>query len=390
MEVIHKKAEALKEELVEIRHDIHQHPELGFEEYRTTKLIKKELKKENIKIEPLETETGVLAVIKGEKPGDKVIALRGDMDALPIEEKTNLEYKSKNKGVMHACGHDGNTTVLLVTAKLLNSIKDKFSATVKFIFQPAEETLVGSESMLKAGVLENPHVDNIVGIHGWPYIEVGKIGVWSGPYMASADKFTVKMKGSGGHGAYPHESVDPVLAASTAVVELQNIVSRRIDALEKTVLSVCTLNGGKAFNVIPEEVEFSGTVRCHSNEVRDGIESKIDTILKGVATSFNCDYELNYEYGVPPVINDPKVIEKVSEAAGQVLGEGHVEKLDKPAMSSEDFSNYLKEVPGAFIRLGIKDPESDKSLTLHNDHFDFNDDAIPFGVSVLSQYVLNQ
>lgn len=391
MSDILKKAYELKEELTLIRRHIHQNPELGFKEYKTTALIKKELEKAGVTIVDIGTETGVLGILEGEKEGPSVVtALRGDMDALPIKEMTGVEYASLNEGVMHACGHDGNTTVLLGAAKLLSTMKDKFSGTVKFIFQPAEETLGGAKMMVKAGVLKNPDVDSIIGTHAWPDIEVGKIGVWAGPYQASADKFTVKVIGFGGHGAYPHKSLDPVLAASNAVVQFQNIVSRQIDALDHVVISVCTINGGIAFNVIPEEVSFSGTVRCQNNDVRMGIEQKMDTIMQGIAKSFGVRYELDYQWGVPPVVNDPDVIKAVSKAGEKVLGEGKVEQLKKQAMSSEDFSVYLETVPaGAFIRLGITDPEVGP-LVLHNDRFNFNDEALPIGVALFVQYVLDQ
>jgi len=388
---IKSKADAMKDELVKIRRHIHQHPELGMKEYETTKFVKEELTKAGIKIKDIGTETGILAIIEGEKKGpNTVTALRADMDALPIQEETGLDYASQNEGVMHACGHDGHTTMLLGAAKLLNTMKDQFSGTVKFIFQPAEETLAGAKSMVEAGVLEDPDVDNILGLHGWPIVDVGKIAFWRGPYMASADKFTVKVIGFGGHGAYPHKSLDPVLAASTAVVQFQNIVSRQIDALEKTVISVCTINGGKAFNVIPGEVSFSGTVRCHNNDVRLGIKDKMDTIMQGIAKSFGVKYELDYEWGVPPVVNNPGIVDMVIKAAAKVLGEGKAEQLKIPAMSSEDFSFYLEKVPrGAFIRVGIA-KLGEPPLVVHNDHFNFNDDAIPVGVSLFTQYVLDQ
>ncbi len=388
---IKKKADTMKDELTEIRRKIHANPELGFKEYDTSKLIKEELEKAGVTMEDIDSETGILAVIEGEKEGgDTVTALRADMDALPIKEMTGLDYASKKEGIMHGCGHDGHTTMLLGAAKLLNQMKDQFSGTVKLIFQPAEETIGGAKTMVEAGVLENPKVDNIIGLHAWPDLEVGQVGVWPGPYMASADKFTVKVIGSGGHGAYPHKSKDALLAAAQAVVQFQNIVSRQVSALEKTVVSVCMINGGEAFNVMPEEVTFCGTVRCHSNEVRDGMEEKMDQIMKGISLSFGVKYELNYEYGVPPVINDPEVIDTVSQAADKVLGEGHVVKLDKPVMGAEDFSEYIAVVDkAAFMRLGITNP-GDEPLTLHNDHFNFNDEAIPVGVSLFVQYVMEQ
>lgn len=391
MSEVMQKALEIKEYLTKVRRHLHQHPELGMKEYETTAFIKKELESMGVEIVPLHTEVGVLGIIKGEKPGtDTVTAVRADIDALPIEEQTGLPYASVNKGVMHACGHEGHTTILLGVAKLLSSMRDKFSGTVKLIFQPGEETLYGAKSMVAAGVLENPKVDTIVALHGWPQVELGKIGVWPGPYMASADAFTVKIYGGGGHGAYPHRSRDPLLAAVHAVDALQSIVAREIDAADKVVISVCTIHGGTAFNIIPEEVTFSGTVRCHDKETRMSIQGKMERIIGGVAAAFGVKYQLDYVYGLPPVINNPEVVDLITKAADEALGEGHWEYLDRPVMGSEDFSVYLEQVPyGAFFRLGLTPPGAEQ-MRVHNDHFNFNDDALPVGVAVLTQFVLNK
>jgi len=384
-----QKAVEIKGLVTEMRRQIHQHPELGFEEIETTALVRRELERMGVEVAHLAAETGVMGIIKGEKEGsDMVTALRADMDALPVVEQTGLSYASQNKGVMHACGHDGHTATLVGAAKLLSSMRDRFSGTVKLLFQPAEEALGGAKSMVEAGVLENPEVDTVVALHGWPGVETGRIGVFSGPYMASADKFTVKVVGKGGHGAYPHRLSDPVLPAAHAVVAFQDIVSREIDALDHVVISVCSLNGGKAFNVIPEEVVFIGTVRCQKERVRESIAGRMDRIMSGISTTFGCGYELDYVDGVPPLINDPDTIDLVVEAAKAALGEGYVVQLDRPAMSSEDFSIMINHVNhGAFFRLGLTDPGDDPKV-LHNDHFDFNDEALPTGIAVLTQFVL--
>lgn len=386
-----QKALEVQDYVIKIRRWLHQNPELGMEEVETTALVKRELESMGIEVVPLETKVGVLGILKGEKEGSETVtAIRADMDALPIQEQTGLPYASRKDGIMHACGHDGHTAILLGVAKLLSSFRDRFSGTVKFIFQPGEEVLVGAKSMVAAGVLENPKPDTVVALHCWPYVEVGKIGVWPGPYMASADKFTVKITGSGGHGAYPHKAKDSLLAAAHAVVALQSIVSRQIDALDKVVVSVCTFHAGKAFNVIPEEVTFGGTVRCHDQEVRKAIPDKMEQVLQGVAASFGVRAELDYVWGLPATVNEPEVIELITKAADEVLGEGCVEQLDRPAMSSEDFSIYLEKIPyGAFFRLGNTNPE-EEPIHAHNDHFNFNDQAIPVGVAVLTQFVLNK
>lgn len=388
---VFEKAMGLKKELINIRRDIHQHPELAFQEIRTSKLIKKELKKLGIALMPLKCETAVLGILRGKNKStkEKVIALRADMDALPIQENTGLEYQSIIKGKMHACGHDGHVAILLGIAKLLCSIKSDFSGMVKFIFQPAEEVFGGAKVMIKEGVLKNPTVNAILALHCWPLIEVGKIGIYNGVYMASADKFTIKILGKGAHGAYPHKSIDTILTAAQLTVALQEIISREIDTLDKAVISICTIEGGKVFNVIPETVTLSGTVRCLNSEVRSAIKEKIERIIKGVTSAYRCDYQFNYEFCVPPLVNSTEINNLIIKAVKETVGEDKVETLGFPAMSSEDFSIYLKKVPnGAFFRLGIANSGKDP-LILHNDHFDFNDEAIPYGVAILTQSVLD-
>jgi amidohydrolase/hippurate hydrolase len=384
-----REAVRIKDHVTDIRRRIHQNPELGFEEFETSGLIQHELKKLKIEQVPIGVKTGVVGIIPGHGEGpDRVTALRADIDALPIQERTGLSYASRNNGVMHACGHDGHTAVLLGVAQLLSRMRDEFSGVVKLIFQPAEEVLGGAKAMVEAGALRDPLVDTVVALHGWPGVETGKIGFFAGPYMASADKFTVRVRGKGGHGAYPHTSSDPVLASAHAVVAFQKIVSREIDALDHVVVSVCTLEGGNAFNVIPEEVSFSGTVRCQKERVRKNIKDRMDRIMQGVSTMFGCGYELDYVDGVPPLVNDSDTISRIVEAADLALGKGHALKLDRPAMSSEDFSIMIKGAKrGAFFRLGITNP-GDDPMILHNDRFDFNDEALPTGIAVLTQFVL--
>jgi amidohydrolase len=384
-----KEAVQIKDHVTDIRRRIHHNPELGFKEFETSALIRRELEELGIEQVPIGVKTGVVGVIRGNSEGaNRVIGLRADTDALPIQERTGLSYASRNNGIMHACGHDGHTAVLLGVARLLSQMRDGFSGMVKLIFQPAEEILGGAKAMVEAGVLRDPHVETVVALHGWPAVETGKIGVFAGSYMASADKFTVKVTGKGAHGAYPHTSSDPVLAGAHGVVAFQNIVSREMDALDHVVVSVCTLNGGNAFNVIPEEVSFSGTVRCQKEHVRKTIKGRMDRIMQGVSTMFGGGYELDYVDGVPPLVNDSDTISRIVGAADAALGKGHAVELDRPAMSSEDFSIMIKGAErGAFFRLGITNP-GDNPKVLHNDHFDFNDEALPTGIAVLTQFVL--
>ena len=386
---IMEKAVKLKEYMTTIRRHLHTHPELGFQEHETTSLIKRELESTGVEVIPLKANTGVLGLLAGEKDGpDTVTALRADIDALPIVEQTGLPYASQIDGIMHACGHDGHTAGLLGAAKLLSSMKEKFSGKVKFIFQPAEEIFGGAKSMVDEGVLENPKVDTIVALHGFPGLEVGKIGVIAGTCMASADRFEATVIGSGGHGAYPHRTADAVFTTAQTVVALQGIVSREIDSLDNVVLSVCTLNGGKAFNIIPETVNFSGTVRCLNEKIRDKVEEKVDRVIKGVTSTFGCRYELNYVREVPVLINDAETIALITEAADSGLGQGHVVQFDAPVMGSEDFPEFINNVAqGAYFRLGLAGPGA-PPMRQHNDRFDFNDEALPIGAAVLTQFVL--
>lgn len=386
-----KRALSLKGYYTNIRRKIHQYPELGMKEFKTTDLIKKELTNIGVIIKTLKSEVGVLGILQGLKRGkNRVTAIRADIDALPVLEKTNMDYSSRNTGIMHACGHDGHIAILLGTAKLLSELKEEFSGSVKLIFQPDEEHLNGAKILINEGVLENPKVDTIIALHCWPFIKTGKIGIWEGSYMASSDQFFIKILGKGGHGAYPHRSVDTILAAAELVVSLQRIVSREIDSLHNVVISVCTVHGGNAPNVIPEEVEIAGTVRCQQSDLREIVRGKMKRVIEGIAHANGCDFVFDYKQGVSVLKNHPEVIQLMRESAGKVLGKENIEVLEKPAMGSEDFSNYLEKVPfGALIRLGNTDIGQSPKL-LHNSAFDFNDNAIPVGIALFSQFILDR
>ena len=375
--------------LTRIRQHLHQNPEIGFEEVKTTGLIRKELAEMGVELAALTTKTGAVGIIRGKKSGKgKIIALRADIDALPIQEQTGLPYASLRPGMMHACGHDGHTAVLLGVAKLLSAMRDEFSGTIKLIFQPAEEQLYGARSMIDAGVLEDPKPEMILGLHGGVETPLGKVGVWSGPFMASADQFTVTVTGMGGHAGYPHRTKDPLLAAAHAVVGLQSIVSREIDAVDKVVLSVCQIHSGSAFNIIPNEAVINGSVRCHDLKVREAIPQRIDRIVGGIAEALGCSHKLDYLFGIPGVINDPAVMESFANAAKDSLGADNVIHLERPLMGSEDFAYFLEKIPaGGIFRLGVG---SGKSLALHNPLFDFPDAAIPVGVAAMTQFALRE
>lgn len=381
-----ERARELEGWMTSLRRRIHRHPELGMQEHATTRLVKEELAGMGVDVKDIGLETGVLGLLEGKGHGP-VTGLRADMDALPITECTGLDYASETDGVMHACGHDGHTAILLGAAKLLCSLRDSFSGVVKFIFQPAEEGQGGARMMVKAGVLKNPDVTTVIALHCWPFLEAGRIGVFSGPVTASADMFSITVRGRGGHGAFPHKSVDPVLAACHMVTALQQVVSRQVDPVDNVVVSVCTIHGGTASNIIPETVSLSGTVRCHDEANRGVVEEKIRKTAEGLCAAFGCACEIEYSRGVPRVVNDSTVVDLVVSAAGDVLGEEAVVEL-RPTMGSEDFSYFVNEIKrGGFFRLGIGVPGVEP-VGLHNERFDFNDAALPIGAAVLARAVL--
>lgn len=378
--------------IIEVRHRIHECPELGFEEKRTTALIKAELEKNGIEILPLAMETGVLAAVHGtakwEREGKPpVIGIRGDMDALPIEENTGKPYSSKNLGVMHACGHDGHTANLLGTAIVLQKLRGSFAGTVKFFFQPAEETLYGAERMLKCGILDNPAVDKVIALHCAVDVPIGSIGIYPGPFMASADMFKVRMVGAGTHAASPFRGTDALSAAAQAALSLQMIVAREIDANDRAVLSVCQIHGGDAFNVVPGEVSLAGSVRTHRPEIREKIAARVKSICESVAESYRCEAEVEYRLGLPATVNDESVVEEIAQAGEKAIGADKVIRLQAPMMGSEDFSLFTQRVPGAIFRVGAA---GDTPVSLHNPCFDFPDAALEVGMSVFVQYVLDQ
>jgi amidohydrolase/hippurate hydrolase len=383
-----ERARDLKPHLTRIRRDIHRHPEIGFQEVATTERVRRELTELGVEVVPLKLRTGLVGLLRGERNGPgPVTALRADLDALPVTERTGLSYASSNEGVMHACGHDGNTTMLLGAARLLAEARERFSGAVKFLFQPAEEIFGGAEAMIEAGCLQDPPVDRIVALHGWPDIEVGKVGIQAGPHMASADRFEVRVRGAGGHGAYPHLARDPVTAAAHVVTALQAVISRETDPMDRAVLSVCTMEAGSVFNVIPDEAVLGGTARCENESVRRAIRDRVGRVARGIAGAMGCEGEVAWTGLVPPLVNDEAACLEIAAAAEDVLGPGAIE-APGVTMGSEDFALYLERVPrGALIRIGLGVPGKE-AMRLHNNRFDFNDDALPVGAALLARLVL--
>ena len=371
------------EEIILDRRDFHAYPELAFNEYRSGKKIVEKLKEFGLEITENVGKTGVVGVLKGEKDGP-TIGLRADMDALPIQETENLSFKSKNDGVMHACGHDGHMAMLLGAAKVLSTKKEKISGTVKFIFQPGEEGAGGARFMIEDGVLND--VDEIYGAHLWNYQDVGTIGVQPGPIMAAADLFEISILGKGGHGATPHGTVDAILVASHIIQSLQSIVSRNTNPLESTVLTIGKIEGGYNFNVIADKVSLKGTTRAYSEKNRIMIKNRMQEILDGIALSFGAKITLDYEDGYPPVINEKNCTNKLIQSAQHIVGD----KVGDPylTMGGEDFSYFLQKVPGCFFFIGSA-PKNCEPLSVphHCSHFDINEDALLIGSSTFVQLI---
>ncbi|HQA59817.1 MAG: amidohydrolase [Tepidanaerobacter sp.] len=379
---IRQEAEKLYPEAVKMRRDFHRHPELGFKEVRTAKVVADYLRALNLEVTEGVGKTGVVAVLSGDQAG-KTVALRADMDALPIQEETGLDFASEIPGVMHACGHDGHTAMLLQVAKLLSSMKSRLKGRVKFIFQAAEELSHGGATLMcQEGAVDD--VDAIFGLHIWPTLETGHIGVLSGPMMASADYGYVTVKGKTGHGSQPHKAVDACVVAAQAILGIQTVVSRQIDALDPAVISIGSISGGTAANVIADEVKFAFTVRALSKENREKVPVLVERTIKGITESAGATYEFNYDYCLPPVINDSKAVALVEEVGKQLLGEDKVIRLSKPVMGSEDFSFFQEKVPGAYFFLGGKNEEKGIVPLAHNSKYNFDEDAMLTGISMMA------
>ncbi len=374
MSTEHRIAE-LHDELIEIRHDIHRHPEIAFEEVRTADIVAEKLAGWGLDVHRGLGKTGVVGTLRA-GDSNRAIGLRADMDALPVDELNAFDYRSVNDGKMHACGHDGHTTMLLGAARYLAQNRD-FSGTVHFIFQPAEEMFGGAKYMIEDGLFEKFPVESVFGMHNMPGLPAGQFSVAAGPVMAAADEYRVKITGVGGHAAYPHYAVDPVYIASEIIVALQTIASRRVDPLGSVVVSTTVLRAGNAGNVIPESAEMVGSARAFTTGVQDEIEGSIRRIAKGVAQAHGATAEVEYTRGYPPTINHPAETEIARQAAIRTVGAENVGAGGLPMMASEDFSFMLNERPGCYLFIG--NGEGDHAVECHNPHYDFNDDILPIG-----------
>lgn len=378
-ENIIQKAKELHPKIVEWRRDFHQHPEVGLKEFNTAQKVEKILQGLGLETKMLVNGTGVRGYLKGPKPG-KTIALRADMDALPLQEETDVPYKSQNPGIMHACGHDAHTSMLLAAATILTQWKNRLPGNVVFIFQPAEEIGDGARAMVEEGVLEG--VDSILGIHVYSALAGGTLAYTPGPVLAAGDFFDVKILGKGGHGGLPQMAVDPIAIAANAITALQTIVSREVDPLESAVISICKMEAGKgAYNVIPDSATFGGTIRSHKPELREFLPKRIEEFLEGITSAMRAKYEFNLMSKFPPTINDVEMTMFVANLAKDLLGADKVTQM-KPMMGSEDFSYYLQKIPGTLVWLGVENKEKGIIYPQHHPKYEVDEDVLPLGTAL--------
>ena len=387
---VHELASKYFDEVLANRRHLHSHPELSYQEFETAKFVNTKLGELGIEVQEGIAGTGLVGYIKGKNPGRKVIALRADMDALPIVEANEVPYKSQNEGVMHACGHDVHTSSLLGAARILSDLKEEFEGTVKLIFQPGEEKLPGGASlMIKEGVLENPRPANIVGQHVMPLIPAGKVGFREGMYMASADEIYITVKGKGGHGAMPEMGIDPVLVSAHIIVALQQVVSRNLSPKIPAVLSFGKVIAEGATNIIPNEVRLEGTFRTMDEEWRKVAHEKIKKIVTGVAESMGAEADIDLRVGYPFLQNEPVLTKQLKNFAVDYLGQENVVDLDL-WMAAEDFAYYSQVIDSSFYRLGIRNEAKGITSGLHTPTFDIDESCLEIGAGLMAYMALRQ
>lgn len=386
MDKLDAKVTALKDELINIRQELHRYPEVGFQEYQTAAKVAEYFHKLGLEVVTGVGKSGVIGLLKGGQVGP-TIALRACLDALAMDERSGVDYASENAGIFHGCGHDGNMTMVLGAANILSQYRPQLKGNVKFIFQPAEEETGGAAEIIKAGGLENPRVDAIITLHNWHGLKEGLLSVKAGPVLASSDVFHLEIIGKPGHGAYPHLAVDPIVAAVDVISALQNIVSREIDPMKTSAITIGMIHGGTAVNVIPEIVAIDGTVRTFEQEVRDFIENRIEEIVRGVTQAARARYKMEYRRIMPPVDNDRYLAEKVTEILTDSFPSGMVINQFDPQMGCEEFSLFQEKVPGLFLFIG-NDKAGNEVVPLHDPGYIFNDEILTIGVKALCAVAL--
>jgi amidohydrolase len=377
-------------DLVAMRRDLHQHPELAFEEVRTSGIVAQHLRTLGLEVQSGIAKTGVVGLLRGgaSKPGAKTIAIRADMDALPIHELNEIDYRSTIDGKMHACGHDGHTSILLAVADILSNRRAELSGNVKFVFQPAEESIAGAEPMVKEGAMQD--VDGIIGLHLMSDYPLGRVGVRAGAFFASADRFMLTVKGKGGHAAMPEATIDPIVIAAYIVTALQTLISRETSPFSPAVITIGKIQAGTAFNIIPETAEMQGTMRAFSAKHRDKLMRRIGELATGVATSMGGSCHLEIINGCPPCVNDPGMTEVVRKAALAAVGEKEVDDSEAVMNTgSDDMACFLEAVPGCYFIVGSKNEEKGATYPHHHPRFNIDEDALPIGVEVLARAALD-
>ncbi|MHC1760836.1 MAG: M20 family metallopeptidase [Negativicutes bacterium] len=370
---IKQRIKELEPKIIEMRRYLHQHPEPGFQEYNTAKFVSETLTGLGLEVKTGIAKTGVTAILRGNKPG-KTVALRADMDALTITEKTGLPFASVNPGVMHACGHDAHTSAMLGTAMVLSELREELTGSVKFIFQPAEEGPGGAKPMIEEGVLEG--VDAIVGAHVWQQYPVGKVAVRYGEAMACLDSIDISILGKGCHGAAPHQGVDAIAVAALVVSALQTIASREVNPVKPVVVTVGTISGGYAYNIIADEVAMKGTVRALDAALRQSMPERIERVIRGVTEGMRADYTFSYHFGYPPTVNNDEITARVEKTLTRVFGAERMIRVPEPSMGGEDMAYYLEKIPGTYFFVGSSNPEKGIDSPGHKSTFDIDEEAI--------------
>jgi len=388
-DLIHSAARALADETIALRRDFHEHPEIAFEELRTSAIVAKKLAEWGLTdIRTQVGKTGVTALLDSGKPGKTVLA-RADMDALPVhEERDDLSFASKTAGKMHACGHDGHTAILLSVARLLSEQKEQFSGKVLFVFQPAEEVVAGAEAMLADNALASYGVDHSIGLHLGSMVPLGAVALRAGPAMAAADALKITLRGKGGHAAMPHESIDPIVAASHIILALQTLVSRETDPVDQAVISMTAIQAGSAFNIIPEEVEIKGTLRTFLAETREHLRSRITEVAEQLAATLRCTAEVDFIQGSPAVDNDAAMTARMAKVAASVVGEANVNANAPQIMGGDDMSLWLQQAAGCYFFVGAGNEEKGCNYPHHHPKFAIDEASLPLAVELLSKGIL--
>jgi len=387
---IHELVEEIHDWVVEHRRDIHQHPEPSRKEFRTSEKVASILEDLGVEVKKGYYSTGVVGIIRGKQEG-KTLGLRFDMDALEMEEKTGLPFASKHKGLMHACGHDGHTAMGLGVAKILMQLRDKLKGSIKLIFQPAEEDAPnggGAQHMIKEGVLEDPRVGAMVGVHLWPELKLGEVGTRVGPMMAASDPFTVDVVGKGVHASLPNKGIDPIVIGSYIITSLQTIVSRNIDPFDQAVVTVGVFSGGTRYNTIPDRVRLEGTVRTFNEGVREKVYNKLKAITEKTAEALGGKAVLNYTFSYPPTINHPGMVEFAKKSIEAILGKENFVEVARPAPGGEDFAYFTREVPSVYLWIGYG-KEGETVYPPHSSRFNFDEKALMVGIKTLVRIALD-